>query len=874
MAESGEVDLERLLAKALEYPLWLVFQFEPRDEPAWLLDVDGDVVARLRFRQTGYEDHEIALDPPADLATIGLDDEISRGERAYEVPQHVADDVWRRLFHLSPKLRAEVAQLLDVEPSPPEIGEAIPKASSVRFRGTRFRVPPPRVLEGVEWPLASGVIEIVGAATAMARDRADAVDPLYLFFAACEERRFAAWLSGQSSKFWVPATSARNYETDLTPVSALFAHADDLRRETGTDRLIERPHLLGALLTTREVEKYLGSFKISPRAARRALVALVSEDGEDPVKWQQALLASFDIDHLVSRDTWTVDDKLGYEIYADAITRSILDHRTKPPLTIGIQAPWGHGKTSLMRMIQKRLDPKAPDQEGRVHVTTVRAAVNTTYNQLLAWSRATADGPMLSKEDVPFPTVWFNPLYYRETTQIWAGLAHAMLHQLVGRLDPARRELFWFRLQQSRINVSAIRSDFYHWVLARFVPAGAVWLTFVIVCALAGVVWPQLFFASGGGILAAVTHFFIQREKDASKVIDRPFERYVTEPNYQSELGLLHLIDHDLDGALSLLIGNDEKRSISVFIDDLDRCDPQTVNQVVLAINQFLSLPRRNVFFFLGMDMEMVAAALEQAQKETLGAVAGPAAYRRSYGWRFMEKFIQLPFVIPHLDDKTAAAFAQAHLGRSDADQPARAEELAQAIGAVQRTASAESLATYQIPKTFTPRQRLAVQLEKSKKAAELMQDGDSEEMQRLVELALQNLELNPRTIVRYFCLVRVLRNIQFATESATRRPDYDRLLVVRAAHLLMNWPQFVQWLRNNPRIFAGGTTWKSSVEAMEELAKNASDHQAWAKGLKELLQESKEPAGYLTDVSLYDYLRALTTRQPGLKAMYDARFF
>jgi hypothetical protein len=65
-------------------------------------------------------------------------------------------------------------------------------------------------------------------------------------------------------------------------------------------------------------------------------------------------------------DYWTVGDQLGYASYADAIAEFIQHEDTRPPLTIGIKAPWGAGKTSLMRMVQDRLDPPLdPPQLGR-----------------------------------------------------------------------------------------------------------------------------------------------------------------------------------------------------------------------------------------------------------------------------------------------------------------------------------------------------------------------------------------------------------------------------------------------------------------------------------------------------------------------------
>lgn len=300
----------------------------------------------------------------------------------------------------------------------------------------------------------------------------------------------------------------------------------------------------------------------------------------------------------------------------------------------------------------------------------MRTAITTTYRELIQWTKRRGKNESLppngmlpqAKEDgsTYIPTVWFNPLYYRETSQVWAGMAHAILYQLADRLSRKDRELFWFRLQQSRINTGAIRSEIHNRILRRFLPIGIGVAILTAAAVLLGAFFPAASLASsvatllgGAGVSALAYGAFQWIVKH--KGIDSNFEKYVTEPNYRSELGLLHLIDHDLDRALGLLAG---KRPIALFIDDLDRCDPQTVSQVILAINQFLSLPRRNVYFFLGMDMEMVAAALEQAQKDA--GVGG--THRRSFGWRFMEKFVQLPFVIPHLERRHAQEFAEVYL--------------------------------------------------------------------------------------------------------------------------------------------------------------------------------------------------------------------
>jgi len=694
-------------------------------------------------------------------------------------------------------------------------------------------------------------------------------------------------------------------------LNQFIGRAHQIRKETDKTDVIESRHIAAAFLTNGDVVSYLTALGVTPDVLREEMFRLIvnavpGASRVSPARWRKALglpaavpevsdseaqtlpdattveekqsagpltvsallAPEFSIENIVSRDTWTIDDKLGYALYAKAITESILKGDTEPPLTIGIQAPWGQGKTSLMRMIQEELDPGAPHREEVAsEPANIRTAINTTYKQLLAWTKpsvAPKDG-MIAAQAGQVPTIWFNPLYYRETSQVWAGMAHVILHQLVARLEPVEREKFWFRLQQSRINVDAIRHDVHKWVLTRFIPAGVVLLSGAL-----ALLAREFFIGLAAWAGLSTAAFAVFRYFQTQKSIGRSFEQYVTEPNYRTELGLLHLLDHDLDRALWLLVGN---RPIAVFIDDLDRCDPQTVNQVVLAINQFLSLPRRNVFFFLGMDMDMVAAALEKAQKDMIGGETLSTVYRRSFGWRFMEKFVQLPFVIPHLEPSRIKDFAMAHLRRGKR-AVGQSEATTQLIEKVQQAPSATAVGAVMaaLPDNLPQEARIEVQKAASSKVADLMKNNDDEEMQRIAAIAVTDLELNPRTIVRYFCLVRVLRNVQLASGRSTN-PDEDRKLVLRAAHLLMNWPQFVQWLRNETEILTADGEWKPTVAEIEARAANAEDVKSWAAAMQDLVRRDPAP-DFLLDVSLHRYLRKLVKEPPGLAAMYEARMF
>src|SRR6266536_2473765 len=63
------------------------------------------------------------------------------------------------------------------------------------------------------------------------------------------------------------------------------------------------------------------------------------------------------------------DDRLDFIAYAEALAE-LLDHPdTDTPLTIAISAQWGAGKTSLAKMVERRLEDRATERSDPPHVT-------------------------------------------------------------------------------------------------------------------------------------------------------------------------------------------------------------------------------------------------------------------------------------------------------------------------------------------------------------------------------------------------------------------------------------------------------------------------------------------------------------------------
>lgn len=122
-------------------------------------------------------------------------------------------------------------------------------------------------------------------------------------------------------------------------------------------------------------------------------------------------------DPTVSRDFWTLADRLGKQPYAASIAAITRSPSTVPPLTIGIAGPWGAGKTSLMRMIREDLDP-ADDKGTRSKIRLRGGGARLSNRDVLHRARAgrTVGPQPAAAPDAGAgwrPTIWFNPWMYQ-----------------------------------------------------------------------------------------------------------------------------------------------------------------------------------------------------------------------------------------------------------------------------------------------------------------------------------------------------------------------------------------------------------------------------------------------------------------------------
>ena len=99
------------------------------------------------------------------------------------------------------------------------------------------------------------------------------------------------------------------------------------------------------------------------------------------------------------------------------------------------------------------------------------------------------------------------------------------------------------------------------------------------------------------------------------------------------------------------------RRPVVVVVDDLDRCDHDYVVALIRGMQTVMVSPRI-VYLLLG-DRDWIEKAFAEAHKAMAAIDVGP---EHSFGGRFVEKAIQMSFVLPEMDLKRRGDFTRAIL--------------------------------------------------------------------------------------------------------------------------------------------------------------------------------------------------------------------
>jgi KAP family P-loop domain len=510
-----------------------------------------------------------------------------------------------------------------------------------------------------------------------------------------------------------------------------------------------------------------------------------------------------------TRDLPTAEDTLGVAPLVEGLRALLDDEETSLPLAIGVSAPWGAGKSSLMLQLRRALVDRRDSNR--------------------IW--------------IP---VRFDAWKFERGERLWAALSKAIYEQAEVALSPWKWTKFKVRLEIRRRG----RRDRWLRLLALAVLLAIGLGALAVGADKAAVALLALFVAGLGGTVGGSWGLIADPFK-------RALDRYATQPKYEQQLGFTSEADSDIRTMTDELT-RDPDQALVVFVDDLDRCSPRHIVDVVEAINQiFNSSDRAKCAFVLGMDRDMVAAGIEVAYGDTIARL--PQSRRENFGYTFLSKLVQISVTLPQPTEEGVNRLLDSIVGpgaeaggapavdevaemrrRLAAVRPENPADVHRVASEIERT---ESL-------SMNDRSALdeAVRLER----AELFH-GDSEDVRMAERRLVGHLERNPREIKRFDNAFRLQLHVANGTSGCELRFDLDDLVALgKSVVLRLRWPKLGEAIDSDGALLA-------ELEAVSNgEGSPATDSAAgqWAENSELIQLLNDEPARRISRLSRQSFLR------------------
>jgi hypothetical protein len=367
------------------------------------------------------------------------------------------------------------------------------------------------------------------------------------------------------------------------------------------------------------------------------------------------------IEAALSGDQPAEVDRLGATRLADGLAK-LLRHQDTRPLTVGVQAPWGRGKSSFMsfvrnaliigarknqdapelvelrdieaRMIADDPPPGPPGADASTHAAEAARELERdreTRRKLMKRLERNAESEVIC--------VTFNAWRFEGAEQVWAGLARETSERLEAALPLYGRA--WSRI------LYATRKRRLEFSIGFVLPA-VLALIVGVVAVVAGIQttvpsWGTVLGTVGVAILTPLIigwRFFRVAQPVSSRVAG-----YLKAPDYGARMGFQNEVIDDLTflrRQVSARRGNGEAGSprVVVFVDDLDRCSDDNVMGTLQAVN--LILGGSDFFVVLGIDAGMIHRAIARQYQ-----LSDDSDLVDAFAENYLRKIIQLPLNLP-----------------------------------------------------------------------------------------------------------------------------------------------------------------------------------------------------------------------------------
>lgn len=289
-------------------------------------------------------------------------------------------------------------------------------------------------------------------------------------------------------------------------------------------------------------------------------------------------------------------DILFYEPYARIIS-DIAKNKEYNPLTIGVFGLWGAGKSTLLSLIGNKLK-----DENKIICVTINAWMFETYDD----AKTAIMEALLQelKEKAPSEKV------------------KEKLGNLIKRVD-------WFKLGTKAVS--------------KFAP--------LVASVVSGSPLPMLLNVTGSAEEIGNT---VKNAADSIQLLKDEYWNDDDDSTNENTINNIRKFREEFSEALK----NDKIENIVVMIDDLDRCRPDRIIEILEVIKLFLSVDRTT--FIIAADENVIKYSIREKYPPMNG-------FDVELDKEYIEKIIQLPIYIPELSAKDIQNYllllvAQSHL--------------------------------------------------------------------------------------------------------------------------------------------------------------------------------------------------------------------
>lgn len=269
--------------------------------------------------------------------------------------------------------------------------------------------------------------------------------------------------------------------------------------------------------------------------------------------------------------------------YMVNLVANIATNRDLSPSTIGLYGDWGSGKSSLMKLVQKKIEEKYPKDEKK-------------------------------KDTVKTLCIEFNGWLFEGYEDTKTSLCGAILDALADKKRFSKEVTDYAKELIKKIDINKI--------LGKGVKYGL-----------------DLFLSGGIGILTdlSLSSLFSTIKSNAGEVQAKDIEEILSmlKKNDKTRTEIKNFRNEFKD-----LLNKSKVENVVVFIDELDRCLPDTVLEVFEAMRLFLFV--EGMSFVIGADERLIQYSIKSKYKEVPGN-------NLDIGKEYLEKVIQYPLYIPQL---------------------------------------------------------------------------------------------------------------------------------------------------------------------------------------------------------------------------------